>query len=135
MLRGRRIPVANGVRCLWIAGLDPVGQPGKQSRLTATRHPEPTPRNCPGLCETGVQDLLKSVSGITEIRSKRPDPAHCAGCKSLLSGCETLLLPHGSRVHIDNDWKYLRAYGQRWRGEAVKGLAQLGITPPVGRSL
>ncbi len=64
------------------------------------------------------------------LNSPRTDPAHCTGCGELLSGSEVLKLPDGSRVHVDDEWQCLRAFGRRWRVEAVKGLADIGIMPP-----
>ncbi len=64
------------------------------------------------------------------LHGQKPDLARCAGCGKLLSGRETLALPDGARVHADDDWPCLRAYGKHWQDEAVKALAGLGIMPP-----
>lgn len=69
------------------------------------------------------------------LHGQRTDPAFCAGCDDLLSGGETLTLPDSARVHVDDEWSCLRAYGKLWQAEAVKGIAQLGITPPLAWSL
>ena len=66
------------------------------------------------------------------LQGQHPDTALCAGCGELLSGAEVLKLPDGVRVHVDDDWLCLRVYGRRWRAEAIKGLAELGIMPPDG---
>ena len=60
----------------------------------------------------------------------QPEPAFCAGCGSLLSGSDVLALPDGARVHVDGEWSCLRAYGKRWRAEATKALAVMGIMLP-----
>ena len=62
--------------------------------------------------------------------SPQPEPAFCAGCGSLLSGSDVLDLPDGARVHVDGEWSCLRAYGKRWRAEATKALAVMGIMLP-----
>ena len=64
------------------------------------------------------------------LHGQKPDLARCAGCGELLSGRETLALPDGARVHVDDEWFCLRICGKRWRAEAVKGLADIGIMPP-----
>ena len=66
-----------------------------------------------------------------KLYGQRQDPALCAGCGELLSGAEVLILPGSSRVHIDDEWSCLRAYGKRWRAQAVRALAEVGITPPA----
>lgn len=71
----------------------------------------------------------EAVNRWHRLHGKRPDPAHCAGCAKLLSGGETLKLPDSARVHVDSEWTCLRTYGRRWRNEAVKALAEMGIVP------
>ena len=59
-----------------------------------------------------------------------PDPALCAGCGNLLSGSDVLTLPDSVRVHVDDEWSCLRTYGKRWRAEATKALAVMGVLAP-----
>jgi hypothetical protein len=48
----------------------------------------------------------------------------CAGCRRpILSGEETLELADDNRVHIDNDYQCLIAWGRRWRAAARAAVA------------
>jgi hypothetical protein len=60
-----------------------------------------------------------------------PDKALCAGCGAVLSGSAELKLPNGARVHYHQaDCSCLVSYGEKWQGEALHGLAQIGLEPP-----
>jgi hypothetical protein len=101
----------------------PIPGPGADARLWSGWHSER---------RTIVADAVaydEVVSRWHLLNGTRPDPSHCAGCGELLSGTETLPLPDGGRVHIDDEWACLRRYGKRWRNEAMKALAEIGITP------
>jgi hypothetical protein len=55
------------------------------------------------------------------------DSARCAGCENVLSESKVLDLPDGARVHNQPDCECLLAYGDKWQGVAVAGLADFGI--------
>lgn len=65
-----------------------------------------------------------------KLHGTRPDPAICTGCDKLLSAGEILTLPDGASVHLDSDFLCLVVYGHRWRAEAARELAALGLILP-----
>ena len=62
-----------------------------------------------------------------QLHSQTPPVALCAGCSAPLSGSDCFEPEDGVRAHYDDALKCLTAYGARWRGEAARGLEELGI--------
>jgi hypothetical protein len=56
----------------------------------------------------------------------------CTGCGEPIGGQDALALGDGCRVHLDDvhGLDCLAAYGERWRGDANRGLAAMGLQPP-----
>jgi hypothetical protein len=64
----------------------------------------------------------------------RPDPFRCAGCGDGMPSKDGLALNDGARVHLDAVRRVdcIIAYGQKWRGAALR---ELGFDPPQGFEL
>jgi hypothetical protein len=99
-----------------------------QERLAIRQHDGNYPR---AMAEALVYG--EAVARWHLLHGQRTDPALCAGCGEMLSGSEMLALPDGARVHVNDEWPCLRAYGKQWRDEAIMGLARLGIMTPDER--
>ncbi len=64
------------------------------------------------------------------LHCQKPPRGLCAGCDGPLSGRDTFEPEPGVKVHYDSELACLAKYGERWRGEAVLGLGNLGIAAP-----
>jgi hypothetical protein len=53
----------------------------------------------------------------------------CAGCREPIGGLKGMMLGDGNRVHLDR-LDCLFSFGERWRGEATRALAAVGLRSP-----
>ena len=109
----------------------PVPGPGAQAQLWRDWYEERVAiREYVGEYPRAMAEALAYGEAVNRwhlLHRQRTDPALCAGCGELLSGVEALKLPDDVRIHVDDDWQCLRVYGRRWKAEAIKGLAELGM--------
>ncbi len=61
-----------------------------------------------------------------------PPRALCAGCDKPLSGAGSMDIWDGARVHLDDGYRCLIAYGRCWRAAAAEALAAMGIRRSKG---
>lgn len=135
--RDRRVPVKRHVRpdneqarCIAI----PEPGPGASDQLWRDWFEE---RAAIRQYDAGYSRLMaehlaygEAVNRWHRMHGGRTNPAHCPGCGELTSGSETLKLPDGNRVHVNENWRCLTAFGKRWRNAAVRALTGLGVVAP-----
>jgi hypothetical protein len=68
-------------------------------------------------------------NGWHRLHGKQFPFSQCAGCGEAIGGTPALDLGDGNRVHLDKIDCLIR-YGDRWRGDATRALARMGLTLP-----